>query len=226
MNTKTSIPTDALKQFRMRVKGDVVLPQSTNYDETRTLHNLVHDKRPAIIVQASDASDVARSIEFARAQGLEIAVRSGGHSFPGHSMNNDGLVIDISRMLGRINERIEALYDRDHTIGHAYFTPLAGVPDGPTRFAALSEIFRHRLLPLLEEYFFEDWQKIRLVLADNQKPVGARFVVVREDQEGDLAGLFGAEHGLDSYTTKRRYALSDEAFVTPAAFVGIYELDV
>ena len=98
MNTKTSIPTDALKQFRMRVKGDVVLPQSTNYDETRTLHNLVHDKRPAIIVQASDASDVARSIEFARAQGLEIAVRSGGHSFPGHSMNNDGLVIDISRM--------------------------------------------------------------------------------------------------------------------------------
>jgi len=134
--------------------------------------------------------------------------------------------IDISRMLGRINERIEALYDRDHTIGHAYFTPLAGVPDGPARFAALGEIFRHRLLPLLEEYFFEDWQKIRLVLGDNQKPEAARFVVVREDQDGDLAGLFGTEHGLDSYATKRRYALSDEAFVTPAAYVGIYDLDV
>ena len=135
-------------------------------------------------------------------------------------------VIDVSRLLGRINERVEALYDRDHTIGHAYFTPLAGVPDGPTRFAALSEIFRHRLLPLLEEYFFEDWQKIRLVLADNQKPEAARFVVLREDQDGDLAGLFGAEHGLDSYATKRRYALSDEAFATPAAYIGIYELDV
>ncbi len=135
-------------------------------------------------------------------------------------------VIDISRMLGRINERVEALYDRDHTIGHAYFTPLAGVQDGPTRFAALGEIFRHRLLPLLEEYFFEEWQKIRLVLADNQKPEAARFVMVKEDQDGDLAGLFGAEHGLDSYATKRRYALSDEAFATPAAYVGIYDLDV
>ncbi len=135
-------------------------------------------------------------------------------------------VIDISRMLGRINERVEALYDRDHTIGHAYFTPLAGVADGPTRFAALAEIFRHRLVPLLEEYFFEDWQKIRLVLADNQKPVGARFVVVREDQDGDLAGLFGSEHGLDSYATKKRYALSDEAFTAPAAYVGVYEVDV
>lgn len=109
---------------------------------------------------------------------------------------------------------------------HAYFTPLAGVADGPTRFAALAEIFRHRLVPLLEEYFFEDWQKIRLVLADNQKPVGARFVVVREDQDGDLAGLFGSEHGLDSYATKKRYALSDEAFTAPAAYVGVYEVDV
>ncbi|WP_457328680.1 McrB family protein [Rhizobacter sp. P5_C2] len=135
-------------------------------------------------------------------------------------------VIDISRMLGRINERIEALYDRDHTIGHAYFTPLAGVPDGPIRFAALGEIFRQRLLPLLEEYFFEDWQKIRLVLADNQKPDGAQFVVVRDDQASDLESLFGAEHGLDAYATKRRYALGDEAFAAPAAYVGIYELDL
>lgn len=135
-------------------------------------------------------------------------------------------VIDISRMLGRINDRVEALYDRDHTIGHAYFTPLANVPDGPSRFSALGEVFRHRLLPLLEEYFFEDWQKIRLVLADNQKPEGARFVVVMADQDGDLAGLFGPEHGLDSYATKRRYALSDEAFASPAAYVGVYEVDV
>lgn len=135
-------------------------------------------------------------------------------------------VVDIPRMLGRINERIEALYDRDHTIGHAYFTPLAGVQDGPTRFAALGEIFRHRLLPLLEEYFFEEWQKIRLVLGDNQKPDGAQFVVVREDQGCDLATLFGAEHGLDTYATKRRYALSDEAFAAPSSYVGIYALDL
>jgi 5-methylcytosine-specific restriction enzyme B len=131
--------------------------------------------------------------------------------------------IDVSRLLGRINERIEALYDRDHTIGHAYFTPLARLPDGPTRFAALGEIFRHRLVPLLEEYFFEDWSKIRLVLADNQKAEGARFVVSNEDQGGDLVHLFGTDHELDAYATKRRYALSDEAFTTPAAYIGIYD---
>lgn len=135
-------------------------------------------------------------------------------------------VIDIPRMLGRINERIEALYDRDHAIGHAYFTPLAGVRDGPARFAALGEIFRQRLLPLLEEYFFEDWQKISLVLADNQKPDGAQFVVVRDDQASDLESLFGTDHGLDAYATKRRYVLRDEAFAASAAYVGIYELDL
>ena len=79
---------------------------------------------------------------------------------------------------------------------------------------------------MLEEYFFEDWQKIRLVLADNQKPDGAQFVVVRADQDGDLATLFGAEPGLDTYATKRRFALSDEAFAAPTSYVGIYELDV
>lgn len=134
-------------------------------------------------------------------------------------------VIDISRMLGRINERVEALYDRDHTIGHAYFTPLSGVPDGPARFAALGEVFRQRVIPLLEEYFFEDWQKIRLVLADNQKPERVQFVVLKDDHEADLLGLFGANHGLDSYATKRRCALNDEAFTAPAAYVGIYEID-
>jgi 5-methylcytosine-specific restriction protein B len=136
--------------------------------------------------------------------------------------------IDVPQMLGRINERIEALYDRDHTIGHAFFTSLADLPDGTTRFAALGEVFRNRLLPLLEEYFFEDWQKIALVLADNQKPdrEGARFVVPVPDQDGDLRALFGADHGLDAFGTKRRYAIDDKAFGTPATYIGVYEIDV
>ena len=71
-----------------------------------------------------------------------------------------------------------------------------------------------------------EFDQALLETQDNQKPEAARFVVVREDQDGDLAGLFGAEHGLDSYAAKRRYALSDEAFATPAAYVGIYDLDV
>ena len=132
-------------------------------------------------------------------------------------------VIDVPRMLDAINQRVEALYDRDHCIGHAYFTLLAKVPDGDERLVALQQVFSTRILPLLEEYFFEDWQKIRLVLADNQKPEAAQFVRESADHEDDLARLFGSDHGLDNYATKRRYAVQDAAFSNPDAYIGIYQ---
>lgn len=132
-------------------------------------------------------------------------------------------VIDVPRLLDAINQRIEALYDRDHCIGHAYFTPLAKVPDGDLRLVALQQVFSTRILPLLEEYFFEDWQKIRLVLADNQKPKAAQFVTESADHEDDLARLFGSDHGLDSYATQRRCAVQAAAFSNPDAYIGIYQ---
>lgn len=132
-------------------------------------------------------------------------------------------VIDVPRMLDAINQRVEALYDRDHCIGHAYFTPLAKVPDGDERLVALQQVFSTRILPLLEEYFFEDWQKIRLVLADNQKSEAAQFVRESADHEDDLARLFDSDHGLDSYATKRRYAVQDAAFSNPDAYIGVYQ---
>lgn len=132
--------------------------------------------------------------------------------------------IDVRRLLQRINERIEVLYDRDHCIGHAYFTSLAAVDDGQPRFEALAATFRHRVVPLLEEYFFEDWRKIRLVLADNQK-VEPRIQFVREsvDHEQDLTALFGDNDDLNTYGTKRRYDLQEEAFMQPQAYIAIYQ---
>ena len=135
-----------------------------------------------------------------------------------------GRVIDIPRMLGAMNRRIEALYDRDHAIGHAYFTALRRVDDGEARFVALSRVFRHKILPLLEEYFFEDWQKIHLVLADNQKkPEAARYILRSESHEDDLDHLFGDDHDLESYSTRPRYVLQESAFANVDAYVGIYE---
>ena len=131
-------------------------------------------------------------------------------------------VIDVRRMLERINERIEALHDRDHCIGHAYLTALADVADGLTRFEKLADVFRNRIVPLLEEYFFEDWLKIRLVLGDNQKPDAAQFITESDAHEQDLSNLFGSNHGLDSYATKRRYQPQPSAFANPAAYLGIY----
>jgi len=131
--------------------------------------------------------------------------------------------IDVRRMLERINERIEVLYDRDHCIGHAYLTALTDVNDGESRFEKLADIFRNRIVPLLEEYFFEDWREIRLVLGDNQKPEAAQFITESDAHEQDLSDLFGNNHGLDSYATKRRYQSQSSAFANPAAYLGIYQ---
>lgn len=146
-----------------------------------------------------------------------------GAPLAGLRVSSGEQIIDVSRMLDAINQRVEALYDRDHCIGHAYFTPLAKIPDGDERLVALQQVFSTRILPLLEEYFFEDWQKIRLVLADNQKAPAAQIIRESIDHEDDLARLFGSDHGLDSYATKRRYAVQDAAFSNPDAYIGIYQ---
>lgn len=147
-----------------------------------------------------------------------------GAPLAGLRVNVGGRVIDVPRMLAAINQRVEALYDRDHCIGHAYFTPLSKAPDGDERMAALRQVFSTRILPLLEEYFFEDWQKIRLVLADNQKAhESAQFLLDSADHEVDLTRLFGGDHGLDSFSTKHRFALQDAALSNPDAYVGIYQ---
>lgn len=131
--------------------------------------------------------------------------------------------IDVRQMLTRINERIEVLYDRDHCIGHAYFTLLKKEQNEDNLFDMLAGIFRNRIIPLLEEYFFEDWRKIRLVLGDNQKSdVNAQFIA-ESDAHQDLSSLFGNGHGLESYTTKRRYTVQTAAFANPQAYIGIYQ---
>lgn len=84
-------------------------------------------------------------------------------------INIDG--INIQQMLAKMNERIEFLYDRDHTIGHAYFIGLKNISDADEQFSSLCSIFSTKIIPLLQEYFYEDWEKIQLVLGDHVKQV-------------------------------------------------------
>lgn len=130
--------------------------------------------------------------------------------------------IKIDTLLETINQRIEALYDREHTIGHAFFMPLIEEPN----IDHLASLFDHKIIPLLAEYFFEDWQKIRLVLGDNQKAdrPEAQFIL-EEELENNGSALFGiatdlAMYGLDR---SRQYQRNDKALTDPDAYIGIYD---
>ena len=121
--------------------------------------------------------------------------------------------ISVSEMLARMNKRISVLYDREHTIGHAYFIPLR---DDPT-IEQLAEIFKNAIVPLLQEYFYEDYEKIRLVLGDNNKDnKEEQFIVAVENDYNELFGR--ADIGLDDSVT---YEINRVAFDNIEAYRSI-----
>ncbi|WP_287167712.1 AAA family ATPase [Pseudomonas sp.] len=121
--------------------------------------------------------------------GLDIALRRRfifKEMMPNPSLLNGVVLegIDIGQLLAVMNQRIEVLLDRDHCLGHAYFMSLKSGDSLPQ----LEVIFRNQILPLLQEYFFEDWQRIQWVLNDHRKPAADRFV---EQDKQDVDALFG-----------------------------------
>jgi FAD/FMN-containing dehydrogenase len=98
MSIPTTLPdTDAIAALRAALTGNVITPDDPIYDATRTVAS-GFDRRPAVIVQPADATEVARVIDLAREAGLPLAVRSGGHSSAGHSVCDDGIVLDLAAM--------------------------------------------------------------------------------------------------------------------------------
>ena len=126
---------------------------------------------------------------------------------PDYSILHDELIegIRLGPLLQAINERIEYLYDRDHTIGHAYFI-------GVSSLDALDNVFRRKVIPLLQEYFYENWSKVRAVLNDND---GA-FIEVQNSIPRGLESI------VDGYDAKSRYRMRNTPFAQ-SAFLKIYD---
>jgi FAD/FMN-containing dehydrogenase len=93
-----ALDENMIHELRSSVTGRVVGPEDEGYDVARTVFYGGIDRRPAAIVEVADADDVARVVTFAHERGLELAVRSGGHSLAGHSVSEGGVVVDLSKL--------------------------------------------------------------------------------------------------------------------------------
>ncbi|WP_292058655.1 MULTISPECIES: AAA family ATPase [unclassified Martelella] len=116
--------------------------------------------------------------------------------------NLDG--IDLCKLLQTVNERIEYLFDREHQIGHAYFTNCRSRAD-------VEDVIRHKVIPLLAEYFYEDWSKVAAVLGDGDGTNGSRFLEARRLTAP--AGFADDELGGDKlrWSVKARFDFSEFA---------------
>ncbi|WP_259367451.1 AAA family ATPase [Colwellia sp. MB02u-9] len=124
--------------------------------------------------------------------------------------------INVKTLVETINQRIELLYDREHTIGHSFFLPLK---DEPT-IAKLAGIFELQILPLLEEYFFEDWERVGQVLGDHLKPNNDLRFIIEKFESAQISKLMGSDWELSGI---QPYVRNDTALNSPHAYIGIYE---
>jgi FAD/FMN-containing dehydrogenase len=99
-NARNVIGEATLGELESTLRGQLVRPADPDYDQARAVWNATHDRRPALVIRCAGAADVIRAVEFARSEGLQVAVRGGAHSIAGFSTSDGGVVIDTSPMQG------------------------------------------------------------------------------------------------------------------------------
>lgn len=130
-------------------------------------------------------------------------------------INVEGL--NVAKLLKAMNDRIEYLYDREHTIGHAFFTSLK---DEKNRtLEKLGTIFEKSIIPLLQEYFYDDYQKIQLVLGDNAKDIDDyKFILIASEKAADV--FMGDVNDLLDLP-ENKYEINKDAFYRIESYLGI-----
>lgn len=137
--TKTNISdleNSLVEEFKNQIRGEVILPQDTNYDDARKVYNNMIDRKPGMIAECVDNTDVISAVNFARTNNLLVSVRGGGHNAGGLGVCDNGLVIDLSNIhYTHVDVKAKTIRvgggcqwgDVDHA-GHAYgLTVPAGI---------------------------------------------------------------------------------------------------
>ena len=131
-------------------------------------------------------------------------------------VEDKGVKVNIGAMLKVINERIEYLYDREHTIGHAVFLEKGKDNRIDIDINKLENIFKKSIIPLLQEYFYEDYEKIRIVLGDNAKDEDEQFILAVSIPEDVFEGNIG-----DIDIPEKKYIIKYENFRNIMAYKNI-----
>src|SRR5437764_3717463 len=92
---KKALEANSISELKAKLRGRVIEPGDSDYDDARKIYNAMIDKKPRLIARCADVADVISSVNFARKHGLLLAIRSGGHNGGGLGICNDGLVIDL-----------------------------------------------------------------------------------------------------------------------------------
>ena len=131
-------------------------------------------------------------------------------------VEDKGVKVNIGAMLKVINERIEYLYDREHTIGHAVFLEKGKDNRIDIDINKLENIFKKSIIPLLQEYFYEDYEKIRIVLGDNAKDEDEQFILAVSIPEDVFEGNIG-----DIDIPEKKYIINYDNFKNIMAYKNI-----
>ncbi|TQC54432.1 McrB family protein, partial [Mycoplasmopsis cynos] len=127
--------------------------------------------------------------------------------------------INISELLRTINDRIEILYDKDHIIGHSYFLDIKNATDlsEDEKFFKIKNIFKANIIPLLQDYFYDDFEKIALILGDQFKEQKDQQFFIKKEFDKDI---FNSQYEFDD---KNIYEINENAFDNPLSYKKIYE---
>ena len=173
-----------------------------------------NSKKPYEFLGTDSVEDIRDSV-WEKIEGTDVDDYSG---FIEDELFSEG--VDLSKLLMKINERIEYFIDRDHSIGHSYFMRIYSRND-------LCRVFRNKIIPLLQEYFYGDWSKIKLVLGETNQWNGFEFITGKEIDEKDLFGV-----QLDDSEENHKYQLNrflvEESYdsIPLNAFRKIYDYSI